>query len=62
MYFIIGAIYIKNTISKYWKARFTKEPNEVVYIIADADKVVVRQHIIEGIVQSPLKIRSVIGY
>ena len=53
----LGAIYFKNTICKYWKARFTKEPGEVVYIIAEPDKAIVRQHIIEGVVQSPLKIR-----
>ena len=55
--YTLGAIYLKNTINKYWKVRITKDPSEAVYVIRDDEKAIVRQHIVEAVVQSPTRIR-----
>lgn len=53
-----GAIYLKNTVNKYWKQRTNKESKDILYCIPEEAKAIIRQNIIEGIIQTPLKINK----
>ena len=56
----IGAIYLKNTVNKYWKQRTNKESKDILYCIPEEAKAIIRQNIIEGIIQTPLKIKYIL--
>jgi hypothetical protein len=49
-----GAIYLKNMIMKYWKVREVTEGAEPMYFLPDEVKEVVRNNIVESIIQTPL--------
>ena len=52
-----GAVYLKNYIHKYWKAREPSEEEPVPYIIPDSPKALIRDNIVEAIIQTPHLIR-----
>ena len=54
-----GAVYLKNTIFKYWKERDQTEVvgNELPYCIPEPSKTLIRENIIGAIIQSPTLIR-----
>ena len=57
--FILGVIYLKNLIGKHWRER---DPNlvrngEIVYVIPDADKVMIRNHLVESIIAATEVVR-----
>jgi len=54
-----GVIYLKNLIGKHWRER---DPNlvrngEIVYVIPDADKVMIRNHLVESIIAATEVVR-----
>ena len=56
---LIGGIYLKNMIAQYWKDR---EPTELIdgaapFVIAEQDKVTIREHIVEAVIHAPELIR-----
>lgn len=57
-YIFVASIYLKNTVNKYWKARDSDEgETEQLYTIQEESKHVLRQNVIEGIIQTPPLIR-----
>jgi len=52
---VLAAVYLKNTVVKYWKEREAGEleENEVPFCIDDTSKAVLREHIIKAIIQTP---------
>ena len=51
---VLGAIYLKNMIMKYWKVREAVEGAEPPYFLPDDVKEVVRNNIVESIIQTPI--------
>ena len=59
MYFHIpGAVYLKNSIFRYWKERDPSEAvdEELPYCIPEAAKALIRENIIGAIIQAPVLI------
>ena len=56
---MIASIYLKNTINKYWKIRSPHEggSDNDLYIIPEETKALLRENIIESIIQTPPLIR-----
>lgn len=56
---LIGGIYLKNMIAQYWKDR---DPSELIdgvapFVIAEQDKVTIRENIVEAVIHAPELIR-----
>ena len=49
----IGAIYLKNMIMKYWKVREPIEGEKALYCLPEGVKEIVRNNIVESIIQTP---------
>ncbi|XP_020624388.1 importin-7-like [Orbicella faveolata] len=54
-----GGIYLKNMIAQYWKDR---DPSELIdgvapFVIAEQDKVTIRENIVEAVIHAPELIR-----
>ena len=59
----VGGIYLKNMIAQYWKDR---EPSELIdgdapFVIAEQDKVTIRENIVEAVIHAPELIRYVLN-
>ncbi|XP_019855725.1 PREDICTED: importin-7-like [Amphimedon queenslandica] len=49
-----ASIYLKNTVNKYWKVRDGEDGDpEQPYTIPEESKMILRQNIVEGIIQTP---------
>lgn len=55
----VAAVYLKNSVVKFWKERDSSEleENEQPFCIDDSSKAVVREHIVKAIIQTPPSIR-----
>ena len=52
-----GAVYLKNYIHKYWKEKEAVDGEETVYTIPEGPKSLIRENIVEAIIQTPHLIR-----
>ena len=57
-YFVIAALYLKNTIVKYWKegeaSEQTAEGTDQPFTLDEQSKAVIRENVIGAIIQCPL--------
>ena len=56
----VASIYLKNTVNKYWKVRDGEDGDpEQHYTIPEESKMILRQNIVEGIIQTPPLMRYI---
>lgn len=53
---LVGAVYLKNCIFKYWKREEVQEGEEVPFSIPDVSKVFIRDNIVTAIIKAPILI------
>lgn len=57
IWFPKGAVYLKNCIFKYWKDRDSGDTDVNFYTIPEQAKAIVREHVVNAIIQTPQIIR-----